>query len=168
MIVGSYFEGDDKEVAWKQHDVYGVALATIVSTCNLHTNRARALLNSSEHPEWGETKCHDHRTLQCAHDLLAAAWRSRNEFRQTSLLPGENRTLDDVHLLWLDWLRNEIAGWSTLPHLVRSVQLILTNQNEQLGYEAESQLCIDIIDRFPDVPWERRVRDAFEADLSRD
>ena len=168
MIVGLYFEGDDAEVAWKQHDVYDAALAIIVSTCNLHTNRARSLLNSSDHPEWGKIDRYDHRTLQLAHDLLAAVWRSRNSFRQTSLLAGDNRTLDEVKLLWLDWLRNEIAGWSTLPHLVRSVQLTLTNQNEQPGFEAETQLCIDIFDRFPDVPWERSLRDALEADLSRD
>ncbi len=54
------------------------------------------------------------------------------------------------------------------PCLISSVQLILTNQNEQPGYEAETQLCLDIVDRFPDVPWERRLHDALEADLSRD
>ena len=168
MIVGLYFEGDDVEVALKQHGVYDTALGIVVSTCNLHTNRARSLLNSSDHPKWGKIDRYDHRTLQFAHDLLAAVWRSRNDFRQASLLPGENRALDEVQPLWLDWLRNEIAGWSALPHLVRSVQLILTNQNEQPGYEAETQLCLDIVDRFPDVPWERRLRDALEGDLSRD
>ena len=153
------------KVARKQHDVYYAALEIIVSTCNRHIVCARSLLGASGHPNWGKVESYDHRTLQFAHDLLAAVWRSQNDSRQQSLLPGDNQSLDDVQPLWLSWLREEIVGWSALPHLVRSVQLILTNQNEQPGYEAETRLCLDIVDRFPDVPWERKICDALEADL---
>ena len=63
MIVGSYFEGDDVEVALKQHGVYDTALGIVVSTCNFYTNRARSLLNSSDLPNWGKIDRYDHRTL---------------------------------------------------------------------------------------------------------
>ena len=165
MIVGKYFEGDDSEVARKQHDVYAEALSIIVSTCNQHVECARSLLHSSDHPEWGTIGTFDHRTLQFAHDLLAAVWRSQNDFRQSRLLPDDSRSLDEVQPLWLEWLREEINEWNARPHLIRSVQLILTNQNQRPGYEAEAQLCLDIIVEYPDVLWERDLRNSIESDL---
>ena len=165
MIVGKYYVGHDLEVAWKQHDIYYEALAIIVSTCNRHINWARSLLHTSECPEWGTVDEYDHRTLQYAHDLLAAVWSSRNDFRQSSLLLDDKRTLEEVQTLWLAWLREEIWEWNTQPHLVRAVQLILTNQNQRCGYAAEAQLQIGIIDRFPNVPWEREILDVYESSL---
>ena len=165
MIVGKHFEGDDSEVAWKQHEVYAKALSIIVSICNQHIECARSLLHSSENPEWGTIGTFDHRTLQFVHDLLAAAWRSRNDFRQSSLLPDGNRSLEEVQPLWLEWLRNEVMKWNSQPDLVRSVQMILANQNKGLGDEAEAQLCLDIIEKFSDVSWERMLRDACVSDL---
>ena len=51
---------------------------------------------------------------------------------------------------------------------MRSVQLILTNQNTPIGYAAETNLCLGIIDRFGSVPWKRRLREAYEKDLAND
>ena len=68
--------------------------------------------------------------------------------------------------LWLDWLRREIIGWIDYPHRVRWVQLILTNQNKLPGYIAESQLSLDIINWFTDVPWNQQFREAYEATLA--
>ena len=168
MIVAALFEGDDdSEVAWKQHDVYGDALAIIVSTCNRHARFACAVLNDADHPDWGTLECSDHRTIQDAHDLLAAAWRFLNDFRQPQLPFEPENPLGKVQMLWLDWLRSETANWTTRPRLVRSVQLDLTNQNKPIGYAAEAQLCLDILDRFPEVPWEPKWREAYEADLTK-
>ena len=166
MIVGgACFTGDtNRRVAWKQHDVYHEALWIIVTLCNRYTNFARLLLDDVDHPRWGTVDRFDHRTLQSAHDLLAAAWRFRSDFGQARLpLDGKN-PLDEVQTLWLEWLRHEVTEWSSLSHLVRSVQLILTNQNEPAGYAAESKLCIHILDRFSDVPWVPGTRDVYELD----
>ena len=166
MIVGSMFEGDDDtEVACIQHDVYGAALEIIVQTCNDQTAFARSLLRDANHAEWGKVFLGDHRTHQGGHDLLAAVWRSRHDFRQLELPFEHSKSFDKVGSLWLDWLRQEVAGWITAPYLVRSVQLILANQNEPRGYLAESQFCLDIIDRFSDVPWKRQWCEAYQADL---
>ena len=72
-----------------------------------------------------------------------------------------HRTRNDppVQILWLNWLRNELSGWIDYPYLVRSVQVILTNQNNPIGYAAESRLCLDIMDRFPSVPWRSDMRE---------
>jgi len=167
LIVGRYYDGDgDMDLAWKQHDVYGQALGIISSTCNRYAAFAKALLEDTGHNDWGKIDRFDHRTLQDCHDLLAAAWRFRNDSCQGKLpfedaedsVPAESR--------WLDWLRKEVSGWIDHPHLVRSVQLILTNQNQLTGYIAESQLCLDTMSCFPDVPWEGSWRNACEKALA--
>ena len=68
---------------------------------------------------------------------------------------------------WLDWLREEVEGWLHSPHLVRWVQLVLANQNEPAGYVAESQLELDLLGRFEDVPWIPELRVEIEADLAK-
>ena len=184
MLVFAYFDGDDdEEVALKQHDVYGEALFIIVRTCNLFALRARTILEDTDHPDWGTVEKFDHRTLQGAHDILAAVWRFRHDVRQFELFvemrwgwplidPGTpvepHDLLAEVPGRWLAWLREEVEGWSALPHLVRLVQLILANQNEPAGYRAESQLSVHLFDQFEDVPWIPKFRAAYEADLAND
>ena len=168
MIVRGYFK-DDEDIGcqWEQHAVYDEALSIIVSSCNRHTNFARSLLEDSRHKTWGTINCYDHRTLQDAHDLLAAAWRYQDggSYRQGKLpFEGED-PFDEVQVLWLNWLRHEVDGWTARPHLVRSVQIILSNQNKPLGYMTESKLCLDILDRFSNMPWDRRLCEAHEQDL---
>ena len=169
MWIVPLFEDDvDMEVAGKQHDVYGQALRIIVSQCNVYAEFARRLLDDADHAEWGTIERFDHRTLQRAHDLLAAVWRFRHDCRQL-LLPFVDTVedpLDEAQALWLDWLRREIAGWIEHPDRVRLVQLILTNQNKPLGNMAELQLALNIIDWFADVPWHRDRRKALETSVA--
>ena len=148
----------------KQHDVYGEALSIIVTLCNRYTHFARLLLDDVDHPTWGTFERFDHRTLQAAHDLLAAAWRYRSNCGQARLPFDGKNSIDEVHVLWLEWLRHEVTEWRHLPHLVRLVQLILANQNEPAGYAAEAKLCTQILDRFSDVPWVPGKRDVYELD----
>ena len=156
------------EIAKKQHDVYGEALEVMISTTNHFARVAIALLDDRSHPGWGQfTRC-DHRTLQDAHDLLAAVWRFRNDFRQTNLSFDKSENDSTPERLWLAWLKKEISSWIEHPELVRFVQLILANQNQPLGYEAESRLCIAIMDKFGEVPWKASLRAAYEEDLNRD
>lgn len=168
MIVGEFFDGDiDKEVAWKQHDVYGSALRTIIDACCGYALFARDLLNDQGHEEWGTIRKCDHRTLQGSHDLLAAAWRFRHDLRQPEL-PLANARSVNPELMWLDWLRDELVDWRNHPELVKSVLTILSNQNQPAGYLAESQLRLDLLGRFHEVPWKQSWRDAYEQDHLRD
>ena len=167
MWVVPRFDGDvDMELAKKQHDVYGQALGIIVRQCNLYAEFARRVLDDADHPEWGTVESFDHRTLQEAHDLLAAVWRFRNDIRQTGMPFVDGHSLDEVQELWLDWLRNEIDRWFEYPERVRWVQLILTNQNKPSGYVAEAQLALNIINGFSDVPWGQRLLEIHEAALA--
>ena len=167
MWVVPRFDGDvDMELAKKQHDVYGQALGIIVRQCNQYAEFARRVLDDADHSEWGTVESFDHRTLQGAHDLLAAVWRFRNDFRQPELPFEDKNSLDEAQKLWLDGLRNEIATWIDYPERVRWVQLILTNQNKPLGYIVEAQLALNIINGFSDVPWDQELREAYEASLA--
>lgn len=167
MIVGSKFDGDDNNLGWLQHDVYNDALGILVSTCNLYARFARRLLDDQTRPKWGRTDCFDHRALQGAHDILAGAW--RYHARRYPDRPFTDQGPDHaIQRLWLDWLATEVQAWINHPHLVRSVQLILTDQNQVPGYAAEARLCLDLLDRFPEVPWKPTCRQAHERGLSKD
>lgn len=168
MIVGTFYEGDDDlTLAWMQHDVYGTALGVIMEGSNRYANFAKTLLDQPLPQGWGTVSSCDHRTLQGAHDLLAAAWRFRVEDREPDL-NFEGRASEKTPQNWLDWLRDEMASWVDHPELVRAVMQILAHQNEALGYLAESQLCLALLDKFADVPWTPNQRTAFESDLERD
>jgi hypothetical protein len=169
MIVGAYFDGDsDTEVALRQHGVYQKALGIIIESCNRIVRFSKSLLDVDSPDEWGTISSCDHRTLQMAHDLLAAAWRFEHGVRQSRLQlepklgPVEADTIENE---WLSWLRDEIDGWRWRPEIIRNVQLILTNQNQPVGYNAEGQLCLSILDRFHNVSWKPSLRSACETDL---
>ena len=164
MIVASIFEDDgDKDLMNMQADAYGYALRTIVRTCNRFARFSIAVLNDTVHHEWGQIEDVDHRTLQGAHDLLAAVWRFSNDSRQGSLPFPEEANMPTPETRWLEWLQEEISSWMNEPLLVRSVQLILANQNEPIGYLAESRLCLGILERFTSVPWNNRLWEAYES-----
>lgn len=172
MIVGTFFDGDDDtEVVWKQHDVYEEALSAIIQVSNRLTLFAKSLLDDRCHANWGTIKTCDHRALQGAHDILAAAWRFQNDLRQSEL-PLERRPEPLIpqtpENLWLRWLRDDVEKWVRQPALVRDIQLILGNQNQPVGYAAESRLCLALLDRFHAVPWLPNWRDAYEKDFAHD
>lgn len=148
MIVGGgWFQGEDSIAAqWEQHDMYGRALAIIAGGCQQHRASAAAMLGLPP-PLWVET--FDHRTLQQAHDLLAAVWRFRNDAAQPRL-PGLGAK---EALPWLEWLRAEVASWHQTPEIVRLVGEILAQPNCPAGYAAEDRLAEQLQARYADVPW---------------
>lgn len=170
MIVAELFQGDDDtEIAWKQHDVYNQALQIIVGTCQSYARFARRLLNDQDHDPWGYVEKFGHKAIQSSHDLLAAVWRYKNDLRQNEL-PFIQRGPADVERLWLAWLRDEVESWTDAPDLVRHVITILANQNQPLGYAAESELALGILRRFSglDIQWKNDLETIFEASLEKD
>ena len=168
LIVVKMFDGDDDtELALMQHDAYHDALYILVRACNRFASFAIAVLNDKEHDAWVQLESFDHRTLQDAHDLLAAAWRFSNDSRQGILPFSETASKPTPKDRWFRWLWEETSHWVNHPHIVRSVYLILTNQNNQIGYAAEAMLGLLIMDRFPLVPWKMDLREAHEDDCAR-
>ena len=188
----NYFDGDGgdyvDQVQWSQHRVYDDALKIIVRNCEGQAKLAQMVLYDDWGERWEWIELQDHRTLQVAHDMLAAAWRYRHAF-ETKLfpLPFDGRQFplpfeewwdgDGPNFAgrWLAWLDNETKSWregrfwftdsdDRNARLIRLVVRILENQNNPVGYRAESNLAWEILNRFKDVPWRRSWANAVKSD----
>ncbi len=165
MIVSKKFPGDSRDVASAQHEVYYEALAIIVKKCNQYATFARRVILSDEFQTWGSVDSYDHRTLQFQHDLLATVWRYKTQASQLRLDCDEDER--SIQLRWLDWLASEINSWIERPEWVRLVQIILENQNTPLGQRTETLLSLQIMDYFPDVPWDSNLKYALVHEVSK-
>ena len=155
MWVCSKYRGDTDSVAmWEQHDVYVRALRVIVDGGVTHMIRAARLLGQSVPARWLMPTDLDHRTVQEAHDILAAAWRWQSDCRQLRL-PFRDERLRPVPVpqAWLAWLRAEVERWVDEPAIVQSLMLVLAQQNTDAGYRGEQRLETLLKLRFCDVPW---------------
>ena len=195
MIVTTLFDGDTgdylDQVQWAQHDVYRDALRIIIRNCEGQAKLAHIILYDDWRERWNPSRVYDHRTLQTAHDILAAAWRSKHAF-ETRVVPlpfnGRQFPLPFAEVWdgdgpnfagrWLAWLENEVKSWHEgsfwfldsgdhNARLIRLVVRILENQNIPVGYRAETELAWELLNRFRNVPWERRLENevwsAYEA-----
>ena len=163
MIVGTYFDADNDTttaIAWIQHDVYWDALRIIVGACRDHVKSALLLLDQKWPKEWETDFSYDHRTLQVAHDFIAAAWRYR-EPKMPLFLQVTDKDL--IASEWLSWLRREVDLWSDQPNIVRNIMTILGNQNVDVGYRAEDCLARALLLRYADVPWKQSWRSLAET-----
>ena len=160
MIVGKRFHGDDdNDVMWLQHDVYNEALGIISGICQEYTNLAHRILDDNP-PRLEAITSYDHRTLQRAHDTIAAAWRYRclPSLRQMELaLDCEHRKCPDFAGHWLKWLEAEVSSWKHDTRLIRFVVTVVKNQNVPVGYLAENDLNLELLLRYEDIPWYQRV-----------
>ena len=176
MIVGTCFDGDgdvDTRIQWLQHDVYSEALGIISRTCQEHMRTAHAMLDYWD--GWEFIERFDHRTLQHAHDLLAAVWRFRYETKhrqyelpfeeQKPLFEGPRGDKPDFAGRWLTWLQEQVDSWIHDPERVLLVVTILRNQNQPAGYKAETALHWNIMMGCSDVPWKRSVIHATKSAL---
>ena len=151
MIIGGAFDGDNGHVLQlRQHDRYGEALGIIAYGCLEHSRNAAIArgeydLTLSERLASVRSEGFDHRTLQSAHDYLAAWWRWKHS--HTHRL--EHATAED----WLLWLRHEVKTWTThAPHLARLVTKVLLNQNMDAGYVAEADLLEELHRHYAGMP----------------
>ena len=149
MIVGSCFEGDPTELARAQHDVYHEALRVIVSSVYTHARRAAEILDLPADHEPAEAR--DHRTMQVAHDILAAEWRFQTELSDMFGAKPRQSMYE-----WLEWLRFECDSWHQTPEIVRLFLMVFENQNNEAGYDAEDALSRQLLRRFHAVPWNDR------------
>lgn len=152
MIVGRVFEGDDDaDTRDLQEDVFHDALQLIVFGCRKHYARATKLLQITD-PLFDRVcanKSIDHRTIQTAHNLIAAYWRFHTR-RTHPVLPFEDKDTTKRKAIadWLAWLQAEIDSWVDEPHLVRTLIFCLANANTQPGNQAEEALALALRERY--------------------
>lgn len=167
MIVGGlWFLGDRIDLAWQQHGVYRDALRIIVQRCIDLGGFARRLLKDTTHAEWGMVEGYDHRCLQQAHDMLAAAWRYEIRPPQRRFVVAPDLVSDATNERWLEWLSDETGSWVEEPAIVRAVLVILTNENRPRDCKAESSLERMVFDRFQHVPWSKWVIELYAESAS--
>ena len=157
MIVGSCFEGDDTNLAWKQQDVYHQALRIIIDSA-ITMYRVACFIADFKIPEsgWPHDPSIDHRTIQDAHDCLAAVWRFNFSPPEgmlfLSLIDPNELTMES----WLAWLSAEMRRWDRdEPDMVRQIIRIFRHQNEEIGYEAGHWLKLYLYQHYTELPWLR-------------
>ncbi len=153
MIITDKFNGDNwLELQRAQHDIYGEALNILRSENERSYIGATAILRVEDDPIYDSivSLCHpiDHRSMQNAHDHMAAVWRKKNRYLQPDLLI--EATVQDMAKDWLEWLRKEVCNWPRdYPWLVRMVCLVIVQQNVKSGYEAEETLKLELERLYP-------------------
>jgi hypothetical protein len=155
MVVKDYFYGDNdpsSKVSWIQHDVYQSSLRLIVSACLNHMKSGFMMVGQDYPKKWDREIQFDHRTLQLAHDLVAAAWRFDCLETEMPLFFQTDREVV-IERKWKAWLQNELYLWRDQPAIVRNVIIVLGNQNTENGYHAEDLLTQALVNRFDNVDW---------------
>ena len=156
MWVYSKFQGDmDKKIMLIQHDCYW-------STLSLIRNLIKRNFHKTNPSEFIELPNIDHRTIQSAHDILAAAFRYNFKYSSTHDKRIEDKILgvslqwthpkenNDIIQEWHGWLEGCFDGGN---EIIAEFITIYLNQNSSIGYEAEDRLEALIIQKFPNVPW---------------
>ena len=155
MVVKDYFYGDNDpsfRVSLIQQDVYKSSLRLIVNACLDHMKAGFMLVGQDYPKKWDREFQFDHRTLQLAHDLVAAAWRFDCLETELPLFFQLDREVV-IERKWRSWLQNELGLWRDEPAIVRNVIIVLGNQNVENGYHAEDLLTQALVRRFDNVDW---------------
>lgn len=156
MIYGASYAGDDMELMKLQFDHYWDAVrvlnGAIAEAYRNACSISGAVIADSGWPAEGGA---DHRTIQGAHDILAATWRHRVSPPEPGYDFGSAKISERPNLTdWLDWLRAEIRRWAIdCPELLFLCVRIFQNQNTDQGYAAERQLQGLLRGRCPHIVW---------------
>jgi hypothetical protein len=155
-----YFDGDDcnPRVGTDYGDDYFAGERIIVDACVELGLFAKRLYDNDS--EWGTVSRFDHRCFWLSLMLLNAVWRFR-EYKCQMNLPFdgifEPENPEDLKERWFEWLRKETSTWVQYPLLVRQVLLILSNENQPIGYAAEARLADEILFIHGYVPWSKQI-----------
>jgi hypothetical protein len=157
MIIGNFFDGDEHEsLKIVQQEVYHQSIGLMIQLCNRSSKHVVPPPDLPYRESWGFIDSCDHRTIQLAHDLLAAAYRFKHVFRPDELKSIYGKYHDQR---WRNWLFSELLSWKKSPRLIEEFLIIMNNQNEPNGCQAEARLCFEILERFPEIPWDPNLRE---------
>lgn len=159
MIVAPRFEGDaDTALMMVQHACYAEVIDRWTHDAAARCFDAEALLGVRT--EMGERLrdldgLYDHRNLQDAHDLMAAAFRCRGE----DAIPQRTLPLFDEpeskRMAWLDFAHEEIEQVLRSPPLSRTILQSLAYGGSAVGMEARELLAAGLRERYADVPFSK-------------
>lgn len=156
MIVGTCFPGDDNDaLKWVQHDAYGPVLHYWFERSRTRYLDAERLLNTRT--ALGERiaaiDSFDHRSVQDAHDVMAAHFRRDIFTPQPDLFaPEAPRTTAYMADQWWEFVRKEVASLVNEPTITRLFLEACVRQRDSLGTGANAALTDALRARYDILP----------------
>jgi hypothetical protein len=157
MIITEIFEGDQNRVLKNiQHDEYGRSIGRMFESARSELIHADAVLatNLPIVEQAKAVKNFDHRVLQDAHDIIAAAYRFRHDDScQLQLL--ESIDIQTIRYLrdWTSWLGDQLEELVRRPLFVRATVEAVLFANTDIGCKAENRLCDSLLTHFSAGDW---------------
>jgi hypothetical protein len=174
MTVGDEFPGDDNEGLKRiQHDLYfsssGVTLLCRAAD-RRYASAIRLLSVSSDlweamkqHNEKYYSGCEfsviegqviqrfDHRVLQSAYDMIAAAFRFRNKDLWAPLFADLEDTKAVMMKAWLAFWPSEVRRLAENDEITKAILTAVAFQNGERGYAAEKELGVLLRSEYRDM-----------------
>lgn len=145
MIVSSKFKNDNNErTMWLQHDRYALLVVELFKTARRKYLSAEIMLDVVT--DLGSIvksiDGFDHRTLQEAHDIIAASFRLNYVDQLDPELPFPDQESDEVRVtrLWCDYYYKEIDLLTDIPQFTKSVLRAVAFPNTDTNDEAEDAI----------------------------
>jgi hypothetical protein len=144
MIVGKSFEGDDNiTLSRLQHDVYSEVLRRLFESARDRHLTAASLVGVEDELSLRlrAMRGFDHRTLQLAHDRIAAYFRFQSPgSAQLYLGEDEVKYLERLTQEWREFFAGEVEDFTQRDEYVRAACKAACFGNTEPGYTAEDQL----------------------------
>jgi hypothetical protein len=160
MIINEAFEGDlNKLLKNIQHDEYGRSVGRIFEAARSELIHAAAVLDAKLPlvDNARAVKNFDHRVLQDAHDIIAAAYRYRHDDSgQLELLEIYDLQPNRYLRHWTSWLGEQLKDLVRYPQFVRPTVESVLFANTDGGYMAENRLCDTLLTHYSAGDWMKR------------
>lgn len=157
MIISQVYPGDENEILMQvQYDEYDRNIGRIFSSARDELAHADAILDAKLliTDTALAVKRFDHRVLQDAHDIIAAAFRYHNDDGgQLRLFEDAEKQLARYAHEWNEWLGRQLLLFLRYPVFVRSVVECVVFANNVMGYMAEDRLCAFLLSYYNAVDW---------------
>lgn len=157
MIVFDVYSGDDNELLKHvQHDAYWQNVGLIFKVAKNAFIHADNILNTNLliAERLRPVELQDHRVLQDAHDLFAAAYRHECDTSENSSILPIDEQREAYLLSWNEWYASEInTVISCSPQFVRAVVESVLFTNTVMGYMAERDVCNSLIQHYNVKSW---------------
>ena len=144
MIISKVYENDCNELLKDvQHDAYWRSIGSIFKAARAELLQADAILGTNLliAEKARKVQALDHRVLQNAHDILAAAFRYHHD-DGGQLALGESPDAQRLRysIEWAQWLEEQLRELIKYPQFVRSTVECVIFSNGEVGYMAENRL----------------------------
>lgn len=156
MIVSSMYPGDENyHLKNVQHDLYNRHVVAIFDAARLALCVANNLLGTKLliAEKAGCIEYIDHRSLQAAHDIMAAAYRYRHDDGGQLLLWDDQGQYTRYASAWADWFRRQLDELAKYPDFVRPTVEAVLFKNSPMGYFAEDALSDMLIGHYDMDKW---------------